>query len=608
MNKKEIVRFVLILLMAGSSPLVHGYSFLGQTWSGGSIVIYEQMGAPSSPLMDGTATWDAVAEGAMSSWNSHMANMKFQVVRNATTAISNGDGRNSMHWSSTIFGRSFGSSTLAVTSRLTTGSRTTEADITFNTNQSWNAYRGPLKTAAGGGWLNDVMRVSLHELGHVLGLDHPDENGQNVLAQMNSTEDDLDSLAADDIAGAQALYGYKAAVAEAAQMLSPIDGSELPQITNTFRWSAGSGVAMYQLWIGHSAGGADVFYTGNTSALAVNVTTPSDGRVLYVTLWSLIGGAWQQNAYKYTDHTAAWVHSTLSQTSNAFLGGKHTALPSSNYQNFYYYKGTDAKVWALYYGAGAWNQTALTTTANVDDWFAQSPSYNQLYYRGTDSRIYAVWYGAGKWNQVSLTATANVAGNVDIDAGTNFIYYRGTDNNLWVLWYGAGKWNQASLTSSARAAGDVAVDSIYHFAYYRGTDSHMWVVWFGAGKWNEAKLSSTANVSKNLLVDPQWGTYYQDSANGVWVVWFTGTQWAQTNLGLTTSTINGTPSLYSHLGVIYNAADGAARFIGNNGSQWTISALGPAGLNLRDAPHFDSRNGFLYSRTLGGGLGVFVYQ
>lgn len=586
---------------------VFAYWFLGQSWPAGSIVMYEQMGSPSGTLLDGSTSWDSEAEAAMAEWNTHIANVKFQVVRNATTGISNGDGRNSVYWSSTVFGQSFGSSTLAVTSRLTVSGRTTEADITFNTNKSWNAYRGPLKTAAGGGWLNDVMRVSLHELGHVLGLDHPDEHGQNVLAQMNSTEDDLDTLAADDIAGAQALYGYNAP-AQAAEILSPMPGSVLSHITNTFIWNRGSGVSYYQFWVGHWAGGADVFNSGNTGATALNVTTPSDGRALYVTLWSLIGGSWVQKSYTYTDHTAAWVYSTLSQTSNAFLGGKHTAVPSSNYQNFYYYKGTDAKVWALYYGAGAWNQTALTTTANVDDWFAQSPSYNQLYYRGTDSRIYAVWYGAGKWNQVSLTSTANVAGNVDIDTSNNFIYYRGADNNVWVLWYGAGKWNQAPLTSSARAAGDVVVDSVYHFAYYRGTDSQMWVVWFGAGKWNEAKLSSTANVAKNLLVDPHWGTYYQDSVNGVWVVWFTGTQWAQTNLSLTTSTINGTPSLYSHLGVIYNAADGAARFIGNNGSQWTVSALGPAGLNLRDAPHFDSRNGFLYSRTLGGGLGVFVYQ
>jgi hypothetical protein len=304
---------------------------------------------------------------------------------------------------------------------------------------------------------------------------------------------------------------------------------------------------------------------------------------------------------------AIWRYIQLSQTANASLGGKHTSLPSTAYPNFCYYKGTDSKIWALWY-SGGWNQAALTPTANVDDWFTESTTYNQLYYRGTDSKIWALWYGAGKWNQLALTTTANVAGDLQTDTVTNFTYYRGSDNNLWVLWYGAGRWNQAPLTSSARVAGEVAVDSKYHFAYYRGTDSQMWVVWFGAGKWNEARLSTTANVAKNLVVDPNWGTYYQDSANNTWAVWFTGVKWEQTNLGTNIGAVSGLPSLYGHLGVIYTGADGAARYLSNNGVQWSISALGPAGINLSDTLSYKAKDGFIYGRTSDGNLGVFYFQ
>ena len=41
----------------------------------------------------------------------------------------------------------------------------------------------------------------------MLGLRHPGDDGQDVTAQMNSTISDLDTLAFDDTAGAQALYG-----------------------------------------------------------------------------------------------------------------------------------------------------------------------------------------------------------------------------------------------------------------------------------------------------------------------------------------------------------------------------------------------------------------
>ena len=54
----------------------------------------------------------------------------------------------------------------------------------------------------------DITPLLIHELGHALGLGHPDEAGQDVSAIMNSIyNDDVDTLQPDDIAGARALYG-----------------------------------------------------------------------------------------------------------------------------------------------------------------------------------------------------------------------------------------------------------------------------------------------------------------------------------------------------------------------------------------------------------------
>jgi hypothetical protein len=47
----------------------------------------------------------------------------------------------------------------------------------------------------------------LHEFGHVVGLDHPDQFGQHVAAIMNSVISSTDTLQADDINGGKSIYG-----------------------------------------------------------------------------------------------------------------------------------------------------------------------------------------------------------------------------------------------------------------------------------------------------------------------------------------------------------------------------------------------------------------
>src|SRR5262249_22637130 len=92
--------------------------------------------------------------------------------------------------------------TLAVTYYRFQGSTMTEADVLVNNAQSFDSYRGPLQSGT-----YDIRRVALHEFGHVLGLAHPDQAGQQVSAIMNSAISNLDTLTLDDIAGVQSLYG-----------------------------------------------------------------------------------------------------------------------------------------------------------------------------------------------------------------------------------------------------------------------------------------------------------------------------------------------------------------------------------------------------------------
>jgi hypothetical protein len=111
---------------------------------------------------------------------------------------------NQVFFSSSVYGKSFGL-VLAVTTIWHYENTKTESDVVFNTAVSWDSYRGPSRRV-GGKLLCDFFRVALHEFGHVLGLDHPNQAGQTVSAIMNSVVSDLDGLTSDDVNGAQALY------------------------------------------------------------------------------------------------------------------------------------------------------------------------------------------------------------------------------------------------------------------------------------------------------------------------------------------------------------------------------------------------------------------
>jgi hypothetical protein len=200
----RVVFVAAIVCCAAGTAL--GYWVYGQTWPSGQIVMHLQLGTSSGTFIDGATSWGQSAEWGLAEWNQYLDRVRFGVVRDSTVAIRSGDGVNSVFWSSDNFGRPFNESTLAITDFWWRGNQMTEGDVVFNTKWKWNSYRGPLKTS-GSDRIFDFHRVAIHEFGHVLGLDHPDQHGQSVTAQMNSTISDLDHLANDDIGGVWFLYG-----------------------------------------------------------------------------------------------------------------------------------------------------------------------------------------------------------------------------------------------------------------------------------------------------------------------------------------------------------------------------------------------------------------
>lgn len=202
---RAVAASVALVLSAASA---FGFAASGGAWPDGTIPMnlarLDTAPAPTVARFDGSASWATVFAGAMQDWSARMTRTKFTRA-DVTGTPTRENGTNDVFFAPNIYGSEFGERTVAVTLINVSGPlglRHIASDIVFNSNRTWNSYRGAPRSEI------DFRRVALHELGHAIGLDHPDEDGppQNVFAVMNSIVGAADSLTADDRAGAAALY------------------------------------------------------------------------------------------------------------------------------------------------------------------------------------------------------------------------------------------------------------------------------------------------------------------------------------------------------------------------------------------------------------------
>ncbi|MEE2792558.1 MAG: hypothetical protein VX453_13045, partial [Acidobacteriota bacterium] len=197
------------VLVAVAAHTVVAFSLVGRRWSAESIPVEVSLG-PAAGLVDGSADWDACAGKSLDAWNAVLAPtaVRFNTVTVGVGAPVAFDRVNSVGFADDIFGTPFGPSVLSVTqsfARVQDGlDATFEADVLVNRSQPFNCYRGAQRP---GPPVHDLQRIVTHALGHVIGLGHPDAEGQDVTALMNAGLGDVDTLQLNDLQGALTLAG-----------------------------------------------------------------------------------------------------------------------------------------------------------------------------------------------------------------------------------------------------------------------------------------------------------------------------------------------------------------------------------------------------------------
>ena len=174
----------------------------GSKWLGAEADFYVSIPGLSNTQI----SWNIAVIEALNQWSEQTA-FTFNVIEESKDPCA-GDDFSSIDFSENYCGSEFGARTLAVAVRRYEVQELgppaiVEADIVVNAAQEFNIFDGPLIQF---GQINnglDFKRVALHELGHVIGLDHEEEKPAIMAPEIS----DLFTLQEDDIDGVNTLYG-----------------------------------------------------------------------------------------------------------------------------------------------------------------------------------------------------------------------------------------------------------------------------------------------------------------------------------------------------------------------------------------------------------------
>ena len=245
MRRRVAILIGIVLTLLFSSM---GYAFVrisvngvSPYWPNATTSLNLEVGCPNTPLPQWGPCWTDAVIDAANQWLHPTTAFHFTIQSPASPTADPCGIPDDTHTIAFRFficgGRDFGSALAVTISYLNPATGAfVDADTIFAAGQTWSTYSGPLQINSAGTRIFDFHRVATHELGHIVGLAHPDEFGQQVVALMNHTFSDIETPQADDRAGAQAIYPATAPPPPQGRLENPPPNSPVSGISTFSGW------------------------------------------------------------------------------------------------------------------------------------------------------------------------------------------------------------------------------------------------------------------------------------------------------------------------------------------------------------------------------------
>jgi len=260
-----------------------------------------------------------------------------------------------------------------------------------------------------------------------------------------------------------------------AHLTSPLNGATNTDPFAPFAWNSVPTALSYALNIGSTAGAADIFSSGPTTATSLTVPSLQINTRYYATLFTQFSSGTLSASTSFTTGTGlAHLVTPANGAVNVNSGSTFTWNIVSNAQVYYLYIGSSVGAQDIY-GSGAITNTSVVP-ANL--------LLNKLYYARLWTEKSNVWFyvdstfttgsGGGTITAAQLTSPAN--GAVNVDPSAPFAWTTVANAQSYTVWVGTSAgtstvYNSGALTVTTQSVPGLQSNTTYYVRLFTQTSA-----------------------------------------------------------------------------------------------------------------------------------------